>query len=728
MCLLPIKKNNMNRNVYLILAFLLSTLVFGQKTITLSNLYDGTFRPNAPQQIHSQQDGSHYTVLEHSLLRLGSAIVQYSYETLEQTATLFNSANWAEISQIYSYEFSENEQKILLETNTVPIFRYSKKARYFIYDIATKELLSLSPNLVQEPMFSPDATKVAYVLDRDIYVLDLNTNQTKRITFDGNDHISNGLTDWVYEEEFKFVRAYDWNKTGTHIGFIRFDESDVPHFSMDVYGDSLYPTQHAFRYPKAGEKNAEVSIHLADVQSAEVRPLPIEVPEYVARLQFTALSNILSVQTLNRHQNNLRLHHINIDNDTVTQVLEETDDAYVDVHDNLTYLSNNHFIWTSERDGYNHLYYYSASGKLIKQLTKGPWEVTDFYGLDTKTKTVYFQSVERGSIYRDVFSVGLNGTAKRRLSTSLGTNSAEFSADFTYYINQFAKDGTPPIYTLHKTKRGTLLKTIEDNAILKMVLENYDLQQKEFSEIEIHGNNLNMWLLKPADFDPNKQYPLLLFQYSGPGSQQVSDDYFGSHNIWHQLLVQKGYIIACVDGRGTGYKGAAFKKSTYLNLVKYETEDQIEVARQLGNRAYIDKNRIGIWGWSFGGHVSTNCILKGNDVFSTAIAVAPVTSWRFYDTIYTERFLRTPQENPIGYDNNSPFNYPELLKGNYLIIHGSGDDNVHVQNTMRMVNGLIQSNKKFEWSIYPDRNHGIYGGNTRLHLFTKMTDFITENL
>lgn len=718
----------MRLNVYIFLFFLLSTAVFAQKKISLSNLYDGTFRANSLEQIHSKQDGSHYTVLEHSLLGQHSKIVQYSYETLEETAVLFNSASWAEISHIYSYKFSDDEQKILLETNTVPIFRRSKKAAYFIYDTTTNTLVSLSSNLVQEPMFSPDATKVAYVLDRDIYAFDLSNNQTKRLTFDGNNYISNGLTDWVYEEEFAFVRAFDWNKTGTHIAFIRFDESEVPYFSMDVYGNSLYPTQYAFRYPKAGEKNADVTVHLADVASAEVRPLPIEIPEYVARIQFTSLPNILSVQTLNRHQNNLKLLHIDIKKNTVTKILEETDDAYVDVDDNLTYLPNNNFIWTSERDGYNHLYYFNASGKLLKQLTKGAWEVTDFYGLDIKTKTVFFQSVERGSIYRDVFAVGLNGTGKKRLSMSLGTNSADFSADFTYYINQFAKDGTPPLYTLHKTKRGTLLKTIEDNATLKMVLENYNLQQKEFSEIEVNGYSLNMWMLKPADFDPNKQYPLLLFQYSGPGSQQVSDSYYSSHNIWHQLLLQKGYIVACVDGRGTGFKGAAFKKATYLNLVKHETEDQIEVARQLGNRSYIDKNRIGIWGWSFGGHVSTNCILKGNDVFSTAIAVAPVTSWRFYDTIYTERFMRTPQENPSGYDDNSPFNYPQLLKGNYLIIHGSGDDNVHVQNTMQMVEGLIQANKKFEWLIYPDRNHGIYGGNTRLHLFTKMTDFIIENL
>ncbi len=713
----------------LLMALSLTTaLVFSQQKLSLDNLYDGTFRAEGLQQIHAQKDGDHFTVLNYDRETKSSSLVQYAYATFEKTSTLFDSSQWPEVASVSSYAFSEDEQKILIETAVIPIFRHSKKAKYFVFDRSANTLISVSEARIQEPLFSPDAKKLAFVKDRNLFVLDLQTQQTRQLTFDGNDHISNGLTDWVYEEEFAFVRAFDWNASGTHLAFIRFDESEVPHFSMDVIGQELYPSQMRFRYPKAGEKNADVSVHLAELSTRKVSKISVEIPEYVARIQFTPKSEILSLQTLNRHQNQLNLIHYNMNTQQAELVLQETDPAYVDVHDNLTYMADNSFIWTSERDGYNHLYYYNAHGQLIQQLTQGAWEVTAYYGFDPRTKTVYYQSTENGSIFRDVYAVNLQGKKKRQLSVGLGSHSADFSADFSYYINTYSKDGIPPQYTLHKTKNAHLLKTLEDNDQLSATIKKYGLQQKQFSTLEVFDETLNIWMLKPADFDPNKTYPLLMFQYSGPGSQQVADSYYGSNNLWHQYLVQQGYIVACVDGRGTGFKGAAFKKSTYLNLVKYETEDQIEAARILGKLPYIDAQRIGIWGWSFGGHMATNCILKGNDVFSTAIAVAPVTSWRFYDTIYTERFMRTPQENPSGYDDNSPFNYPELLKGNFLIVHGSGDDNVHVQNTMRMVEGLIQANKQFEWMIYPDKNHGIYGGNTRLHLFTKMTNFIQENL
>ena len=402
--------------------------------------------------------------------------------------------------------------------------------------------------------------------------------------------------------------------------------------------------------------------------------------------------------------------------------------AYVDIHDNLTFLKNDSFIWTSERDGFNHLYLYDQKGNLKNQITKGPWEVTAYYGFDEKKDRIYYQSVENGSINRDVYSISSSGKKKKRLTEREGTNMADFSADYTYFINTYSSANTPWQYTLHRASDGKLLKEIIDNQQLKEKLDGYEVAPKEFSTISINGNDLNMYMIKPVDFDPNKKYPLFMFQYSGPGSQQVANRWMGSNDYWHQMLASEGYIIACVDGRGTGFKGRDFKKVTYLNLVKYETEDQIAAAKKLSELPYIDEERTGIWGWSFGGHMSTNCLLKGNDTFEMAIAVAPVTSWRFYDTIYTERFMRTPQENPEGYDNESPFNYPELLKGKYLLVHGSGDDNVHVQNTMRMIDALVQANKQFDWAIYPDRNHGIYGGNTRLHLYTMMTNFVKENL
>jgi dipeptidyl-peptidase-4 len=436
----------------------------------------------------------------------------------------------------------------------------------------------------------------------------------------------------------------------------------------------------------------------------------------------------LSVQTLNRHQNDLKLHAVNTGDNTVSVLLEEKDDAYVDVTDTLTFLADDSFIWSSEKDGHNHFYLYDQDGNLMNQITKGPWEVTDYYGYDKKKDKVYYQSTENGSINRGVYSIQSGGKNKKALAAEEGTNSADFSADFTYFINTYSNVTTPPIYTLHKALNGKQLKEIKNNQALLTKLKGYEFNPKEFSTIAINGNDLNMYMIKPTDFDASKKYPLLMYQYSGPGSQSVANQWLNDRDYWHQILAADGYVIACVDGRGTGFKGSDFQKVTYLNLVKYETEDQVAAAKKLSELPYIDEERTGIWGWSFGGHMATNCILKGNETFETSIAVAPVTSWRFYDTIYTERFMRTPEENPSGYDDNSPFNYPELLKGNYLLIHGSGDDNVHVQNSMRMIEALVQANKPFDWAIYPDKNHGIYGGMTRVHLFNKMTRFIQENL
>jgi len=409
-------------------------------------------------------------------------------------------------------------------------------------------------------------------------------------------------------------------------------------------------------------------------------------------------------------------------------LLQEKEDTYVSIHDDLKFLDDDSFLWTSERDGYKHIYHYAKDGTLIRQLTRGEWEVTELYVLNPKRKEIYYQSVEGGSTERKVYAIKLNGKNKRILQGAIGTNGASFSADGSFYIHSFSDEQTPPEFSLYETKNNKRLLSILDNNKLKEKIKSLDFPDREFSTLEINGKELNMWMIKPVDFDPTKKYPLLLFQYSGPGSQQVANRWGDQRLLWHKSLANKGYIIACVDGRGTGFKGAEFKKSTYLNLVKYETLDQIAAANFFGDLPYIDKTRIGIWGWSFGGHMATHCLLTGADTFSMAIAVAPVTNWRFYDTIYTERFMRTPQENPSGYDLNSPLNYADQLKGKYLIIHGSADDNVHVQNTMRMVESLIQADKQFEWMIYPDKNHGIYGGNTRKHLYTKMTNFIFENL
>ena len=723
----------LRKYLHLILFFVASVFSFAQnKTIALEEIWDGTFSTDNMEVLHSMNNGQQYSVLNFNRATRSTSIDVYDYETQSKTSTLVDSKDLEDIPYFTNYTFSSDESKIILATNVSQVYRYSTLGVFFVYDIASKTLQKISQEKIQEPTFSPDGTKVAYGFQNNIFIKNLKTNTTSQITFDGEKNkIINGITDWVYEEEFAFVRAFEWNTEGNKIAYLKFDETEVPEFSMDIYGQALYQTQQVFKYPKAGEKNAIVSLHIYDLSSSSSNEVKVDKAYsdfYIPRIKWTNDAHILSAQYINRHQNELDLWAIDTKTNSSSILLTETDNAYVDVTDNLTFLNNNSFIWTSEQDGYNHIYHYSKKGKLINQVTAGDWEVTSYYGYDEKSKRIFYQSVENGSINRDIYAVGLNGKNKQRLSKNVGTNDAAFSADFTYYINTFSSATTPPEYTLNKALDGTVLKSIKDNDKVAQKLGEYTTSKKEFSTININGNDLNMWMIKPVDFDPNKEYPMLMYQYSGPGSQKVANTWNSANDYWYQMLAQQGYFVVCVDGRGTGFKGADFKKVTYLNLVKYETEDQIAAAKKLAKLPYIDEDRIGIWGWSFGGHMSTNCLLKGSEIFKMAIAVAPVTSWRFYDTIYTERYMRTPQENPDGYDDNSPFNYPEMLKGDYLLIHGSGDDNVHLQHTMRMVEALIQADKQFEWGIYPDKNHGIYGGNTRLHLYKKMTNFIGKTL
>ncbi|WP_081211836.1 S9 family peptidase [Salegentibacter sediminis] len=718
------------KNIVLGLIIGASSVVYAQdKQITQEEIWDGTFRQERLQSLQSLDNGKEYVVLNRGN---GTASIDvYAYKSGEKTHSLVSTNNLDEIDSFQGFELSDDESKILLSTEVEQIYRRSSRGVYYIYDTADGSLIKLSDKKVQEPTFSPDASKVAYVFENDIYIFDIRSGEETRVTSDGEKNkIINGVTDWVYEEEFAFVRAFEWNKNGKRIAFLRFDEEDVPEFSMDMFGENLYPRQEVFKYPKAGEANSEVSLHLYELATEKTED--VELGEYqdfyIPRIKWTQDSEILSVQVLNRHQNELDLIFVDAEDNEAEVIMTETDEAYIDITDNLTFLEDNDFIWTSENDGWNHIYLYDEDGELENQVTSGNWEVTNYYGYDKKSNRIFYQSTENGSVNRDVYSIKPNGKGKTRLTDKTGMNSADFSADFTYFINSFTNTETPYEFTLHNAKNGKLVRKIKDNSALREKEEAYNFSPKELSTIEVNGNELNMWMIKPSDFDADKEYPLLMFQYSGPGSQSVSNSYFGTNDYWYQLLADKGYIIATVDGRGTGLKGAAFKKVTQNELGKYEVEDQIEAARVLGDREYIDEDRIGIWGWSYGGFMSSNAILKGNDVFSLAIAVAPVTSWRFYDTIYTERYMTTPQENPSGYDENSPINHVEKLKGDYLLIHGGGDDNVHLQNTMRMVEALIQANKQFEWAIYPDKNHGIYGGNTRRHLYTKMTNFITENL
>lgn len=715
----------------LLVIFLSTSLWSQQKQITLEEIWGGAFSQDFIQVLHPLNDGKNYSVLNFSRSRRGSSIDVFEYLSGTQTKTLVNSEDLDNVDYFTSYEFNSDESKILLATKQERVYRYSALGTYYVYDTATSKATLLSENKVQEPTFSPDGNKVAFGYENNLFVKDLNTGETQQITQDGKKNsIINGITDWVYEEEFGFVRAFDWSKDSKHIAYIKFDESEVPEFSMDVYGTDLYPTQHVFKYPKAGEKNAEVSLHIYNLGNKNTNTIALDGYEkyYIPRIKWSNDPAILSVQTTNRHQNVLDLIFVNAVEGTSKRVHQETDDAYVDVTDDLTFLNDNSFIWTSEKSGWNHIYHYDKNGELINQITKGPWEVTKYYGFNSKTGRVYYQATENGSINRDVYSMTSSGKNKVRLTQNTGSNSASFSADYTYFINTFSNTTTPYTFTLHDGKTGKPLREIKNNDDLLEKVKEYKVSPKEFATLNINGEELNMYTIKPLDFDPNKEYPLFMYQYSGPGSQSVANRWNSSNDYWHQMLVQDGFIVVCVDGRGTGLKGREFKKMTQKELGKYEVEDQIAVAEKLGELPYIDEDRIGIWGWSYGGFMSSNCLFQAPETFAMAIAVAPVTSWRFYDTIYTERYMTTPQENPSGYDDNSPITHVDNLKGDFLLVHGSADDNVHFQNTMRLAEALIQANKDFDWLVYPDDNHGIYGGNTRLHLYRKMTKFVKESL
>ena len=698
----------------------------GTKEITLEEIWDGTFSTERMNALNSM-NGDFYSLLNRDE-NGNTSVDKYSYSTLEKVETIVSSADLKDLDGFSSYTFNDDETKLILGTQFKKIYRRSYSGTFYAYDVASKKLTLIGKD-IQEPLFSPDNKKVAYAKENNIYIKDFSRNALIQVTKDGKKNsVINGITDWVYEEEFGFVRAFEWSKNSRYLAFLRFDESNVPTFSMDIVGKELYPNQQVFKYPKAGEKNADVTLHMHTLANKTTKKISLGDYEYIPRIKWSNNNAILVATTLNRYQNNLKLHKVNALRSSSTVLLNETDKAYIDITDNLTFLTDNSFIWTSERDGFNHIYHYDFNGNLINQITKGDWEVTNYYGFNPTKKTIYYQSVENGSINRGVYSIGLNGKNKQLLSNKDGQNSAAFSTNLNYFINTFSTSEIPPIYSLYSAE-GEMLKVVKDNAELKEELADYKMSPKEFSTININGNDLNMWMIKPVDFDENKAYPMLMFQYSGPGSQQVGNRWNGTNDYWHNMLAQKGMIVVCIDGRGTGLKGADFKKVTQKELGKFEVEDQIAAAKKLAERSYIDEDNIGIWGWSFGGFMSTNALLKGSDIFSTAIAVAPVTSWRFYDTVYTERYMQTPQENASGYDENSPINYADKLEGNYLLVHGTGDDNVHVQNSMRMINALIEANKQFDMFIVPDRTHGIYkGANTRLNLYTKMTNFVEEHL
>mgnify|MGYP001277691261 FL=1 len=717
----------MQKKIVSIILCLFSLSCFSQsKQINLEDIWENyKFYYKSYRGLNSMNNGEFYTQIKNS--EEGQEIIKYSFKNGERIVRIFKSSDF-KIKRINSYSLSDDDRLMLLATETESIYRYSRKAIYYVFNIQNNKLKKLSENKIRYPTFSPDGSKVAYVYENNLFIKDITNGKETQITNDGKkNQIINGASDWVYEEEFKLVKGFEWSSDSRTIAYYKFDESHVKEFSMDKFNGSLYPSQEVFKYPKAGEANSTVNILLYSLDSKEKTLIYTEEEyEYIPRIKWSKDPHILTMIGLNRHQNKLDFILVNSKDGSNNILFSEEDKYYIDIHDNLTFLPNNFFIWTSEKKGYNHIFLKGLDGS-EEQITSGSWEVTSFKGLDSDKMQIFFTSTEDGSINRSLYVLDLETGKRKKLSTQIGTNSAKFSKGLKYYINTFSDADTPPVFTLHKAD-GTLIKTIEDNTEFKNKLKDYDLSKKEFLTIYTDNADLNAWIIKPPNFDKNKKYPLFMFLYGGPGSQQVLNKYGSSNFYWYQMLAQKGYVVACVDNRGTGGKGSEFKKMTYKELGKYETIDQIDAAKYFGNLEYIDKERIGIQGWSYGGYMSSLAITKGAETFKLAVAIAPVTNWRYYDNIYTERYMQTPQENASGYDDNSPINHVEKLKGKYLLVHGTADDNVHVQNTYEMTSALVRANKQFDLFVYPDKNHGIYGKNTRYHLYKKITNFILENL
>ncbi|RMD68795.1 MAG: S9 family peptidase, partial [Bacteroidetes bacterium] len=700
----------MRRHLTFLFAFL-AGIALAQQPITLEKIWaEYEFVPEYVSGFNFLNDGQSYTRLE------GDKVVKYDLLRGRQLGVVFDGAQAANDQyngQVHSYAFSADEQKLLISTETEQIYRHSTRARYFVWDLETQTLTPVfREGKIRYATFSPQGDKVAFVYENNLYYKDLNSGEVVQVTRDGKrNEIINGATDWVYEEEFGFARAFQWSPDGQRIAFYRFDERQVPEFTMTNYKGGLYPEYVTFKYPKVGQPNSIVTIHVYHLDRKMTRQIATgdETDIYIPRIKWTRDPYLLCVFRMNRHQNRLELLLAETTTGKTSLMLEETSKWYIDIHDNLTFLADGrHFIWTSEQDGYNHIYLYDMGGQLVRQLTKGPWEVTDFYGVDEANGMIYFQAAMDSPMDRKVYAVRLDGKGRiKKLNRHDGWNSAQFSSTFDYFVNTWSTINTPPVFTVCD-RNGKELRVIEGNIALRDKQRAYGVSQVEFFDFTTsEGVALNGWMIKPPAFDATKQYPVLMYVYGGPGSQQVTDAWKGQNYWWFQMLAQQGFIVACVDNRGTGGRGAEFKKMTYLQLGHYETIDQIEAARYLGSQPWVDAERIGIFGWSYGGYMSSLCLLKGNDVFKAAIAVAPVTNWKWYDTIYTERYMRTASENPEGYEQNSPVNFADRLKGNYLIIHGMGDDNVHFQHTAEMVNALIAANKQFDTYFYPNRNHGI---------------------
>jgi len=716
----------------LVILLLVSFQLFAQKQISIDDFTSkNTFAQKSVSGINWMKDGKFYTSLSENQIR------KYEITTGQTGETILDANTLNPKITISGYSFSNDETKLLITTNREGIYRRSFKADYYIYDLATRSLTSLSKNGKQQyATFAPDAGKVAFVRDNNLFFVSISDMSETQVTNDGKfNHIINGSTDWVYEEEFGFAAAFYWSPDGAKLAYYRFDESQVKEYNLQKWNrGQLYPQDYKFKYPKAGEANALVEIYVYDLNSKQITKAELgNNPDiYIPRVQWTADPNVLAIRKMNRLQNEAELLHMNAITGATQLVLKETSDTYVDMEytDELIYTSDKKFfLATSERSGYKHLYLHSIDGKLIRPITSGEWEVSQLIGFDEKGKTIYYLSTEGNYLNRTFYSVSLDGKKKVKLSKDEGSHTINMSADYQFYLDYYSSAAQPLTVSLYRTKGNALIKVLEKNEALNTTLTDYGITAKEFFKYKSADGttDLDGYLIKPANFDSSKNYPVLVYQYSGPRSSSVSNSFGGGYFYWYHMLAQQGILVAVIDTRGTGSRGEKFAKMTYKQLGKYELEDLLAGAKHLGALSYIDETRMGIFGWSYGGYMSSLAMTKGAGVYKLGIAGAPVTNWRFYDTVYTERFLQTPQLNPSGYDDNSPTTHADKLKGHFLLIHGTGDDNVHFQNSVTLEDGLIRAGKQFRSFYYPDLPHG-WGGQPRHHLLVLMTEFIQQNL
>jgi dipeptidyl-peptidase-4 len=718
------------RYIWLPLA-MLANVCFAQvkKDITVEDVWENnTFRIKSVPGFNGMKDGKRYTQIDKDGDK--QIINIYDLATGKKTATLFSNPDNYKIDD---YTFSADEQKMLIKTESQNVYRRSVLYKVYVYDIKNKQATQLDAEKVLHSSFSPDGSKVAFVKGNNLYYRDLTAGNTVTITNDGKwNEIINGNCDWVYEEEFEFTKAFEWSPKGNYIAYYRFDETNVPEYYMPTYNSKdLYPVNHTFKYPKAGENNSIVQIKLYDVNSKSITNANVgaETDQYIPRIKWTNDDKKLCVFRMNRLQNKLELLMADATTGNTDVVYTEDNKYYVEINDNLEFLNDGRsFIFNSERDGYNHLYHYDWMSKKLTALNKGNYDIDAIIGVDANRKLVYYTAAEASPMERKLYSVDFKGRHKKSLTPDAGTHAISKIEGYNYFLDKHSSLNTPPVFYLRDAS-GKVIRTLEDNAALKTKMMEYSLGNLSFKELPVgNGQSINAWVMTPPDFNQSKKYPVLMFQYSGPGSQQVADRFPVADFFWHQMLAEKGYIIVCADGTGTGFRGEEFKKKTYLQLGKLESDDQIAAAKYLGTLPYVDKERIGIWGWSYGGFMSATCLMKGNDVFKMAISIAPVTNWKYYDNIYTERYMRTPQVNQAGYDDNAPEKMAPGLKGKLLLVHGTGDDNVHFQNSVMLVDALIRADKDFDSEYYPNKAHGISGGNTRYHLYKRMTDFVLRNL